>query len=39
MATQGYPGVKITNFTKSWIDGLALAALICNWRPDLLDYW
>lgn len=38
-ATRGFPGVKIVNFTKSWQDGLAFAALCANWRPDLMDYW
>ena len=37
--TLGFPGVSITNFTKSWKDGLAFGALIANWRPDLLDYY
>lgn len=37
--TRGFPGVKIKDFTKSWQDGLAFAALCANWRPDLMDYW
>uniref|UniRef100_A0A7S1NDG1 Uncharacterized protein n=1 Tax=Eutreptiella gymnastica TaxID=73025 RepID=A0A7S1NDG1_9EUGL len=31
-------GVKVKNFTSSWSDGLALAALIENNRPDLLSF-
>ena len=31
-------GVNVVNFTSSWKDGLALAAIINNNRPDLLDF-
>ncbi|XP_035715809.1 dystrophin isoform X4 [Folsomia candida] len=36
--TEPYPGVDIKNFTTSWSDGLAFAALIHRWRPDILDF-
>jgi len=35
---QPYPGVEIRNFTTSWSDGLAFAALIHRWRPDVTDF-
>lgn len=38
-STKGFPGVEIKNFTSSWQNGLAFAALIAHWRPDLLDYF
>ena len=36
--TAPYPGVDIKNFSTCWSDGLAFAALIHRWRPELLDF-
>ena len=35
---QGYHGVTIHNFTTSWRSGLAFAAIIHHFHPELLDY-
>ena len=36
--TEPYPGVDVKNFTTSWSDGLAFAALLHRFKPDLVDY-
>ncbi|KAK1880814.1 Microtubule-actin cross-linking factor 1 isoforms 1/2/3/5, partial [Dissostichus eleginoides] len=36
-ATEGYPGLRCTNFTTSWSDGRMFNALLHRYRPDLID--
>jgi len=34
--TRGYQGIKLTNWTTSWRNGLAFCAIISHFRPDLM---
>lgn len=34
--TRDYPGVKVTNLTTSWRNGMAFCAVIHSFRPDLM---
>lgn len=35
--TKDYPGVKVTNLTTSWRNGMAFCAIIHHFVPDLID--
>ncbi|XP_069051429.1 microtubule-actin cross-linking factor 1 isoform X15 [Lepisosteus oculatus] len=35
--TEGYPGLRCTNFTSSWSDGRMFNAILHRYRPDLID--
>ncbi|XP_055691757.1 dystonin isoform X3 [Lutzomyia longipalpis] len=37
-STARYPGVKISDFTSSWRDGLAFSAIVHRNRPDILNW-
>jgi hypothetical protein len=34
--TKGYRGVKVTNMTTSWRNGMAFCALIHHFHPELM---
>lgn len=36
--TKNYGGVKVTNLTTSWRNGMAFCAVIHNFKPDLIDF-
>ncbi|KAJ8405781.1 hypothetical protein AAFF_G00312180 [Aldrovandia affinis] len=36
--TQGYKGVKVTNFSTSWRNGLAFCAILHHFCPDKIKY-
>lgn len=37
--TAQFDVVRITDFTSSWNSGVALCALLCSVRPDLIDFY
>uniref|UniRef100_A0A3B1IQV3 Microtubule actin crosslinking factor 1 n=1 Tax=Astyanax mexicanus TaxID=7994 RepID=A0A3B1IQV3_ASTMX len=36
-ATEGYPGLRCSNFSSSWSNGRMFNALLHRYRPDLID--
>ncbi|KAJ4920654.1 hypothetical protein JOQ06_019575 [Pogonophryne albipinna] len=36
--TQGHKGLKITNFSTSWRNGLAFCAILHHFQPEKINY-